>query len=152
MRKIVYTLAFLLIPFFAFACPGMAQAPGTTDHPTFLTFVDTAGVAPIGPDIYVTWIFAMTSPTSFPSSGILVAFDCQARKVARLKHVVYRWNADSTGVEGPIVDDPGTWVDVKVPETFDLVCRLGREHAAAQANDEKPQGDPKAPGGSFSIS
>lgn len=124
-----------------------AQAPAPQKQ-QFLVFADTAGIGAIPgvPDVYSTWVYALSSPTSWPSSAVLVAWDCKAGKVKRLAHVVYRMKADSTGVEGPIVEDNGPWVEPVDPRLFKLVCTIGPTHTAPDAT---PQPAPRgwyAPG------
>lgn len=128
MRTLIIALAFLL--------PSLLRAQAPAANPPLLIFVDTAGVVawPDGNDVYATWIFAKATPTSLPSSGILVAFDCGKHLVKRLAHVVYHLSpGDSTSVTGQIVEDNGGWVDVSIPRLFKLVCDLGREHGNAGA-------------------
>ncbi|MCC2626590.1 MAG: hypothetical protein K0S14_240 [Thermomicrobiales bacterium] len=133
MRSL-FILAFLL---------GLLAGPLVAQDQKFHVAVDTAGVSPVGDNIYTTWVYALATPTSFPSSGILVAFDCANRKVKRLAHVVYQWNADSSGVEGPIVEDNGAWMDVSIPALYDLVCRVGPTHGPSVVESRKPTGDPR---------
>jgi len=73
----------------SFAALARAQDPATKQ--SFLVYVDTAGIAPVGPPgIYITWVFAKESPNALPSSGVLVAWDCltRPRMVKRLAQVV----------------------------------------------------------------
>jgi hypothetical protein len=121
LRHIIFALAFLLGTFTRLA------AQETTTEQKFLIAVDTIGVTAVAPDVYTTWIYALTSPTSYPSSGILVAFDCAGQRVKRLAHVVYHAKADgSPGVEGPIEEDLGAeWQEISIPRLFTLVCRIG---------------------------
>lgn len=145
--RFLYALAFLLG---VFARPLFGQHPAA-GQPTFYAFVDTAHVTPVGPDTYVTWIFAASvpHPTPLVSSAVFVAFDCANHKVARLYHIVYKLNADSTGVWGDVAEDPGTWVDVSVPKTFDLVCQVGPAHGTWEDSypeatiPEQPKPDPQ---------
>lgn len=94
-------------------------------NPTLMIFADTAGIARVQKDIYVTWVVARATPTALPSSGVLVAFDCKAHRVMRLAHVVYHMTADSSGVSGEIKEDFGQWDEVSIPKLFDLVCSVG---------------------------
>lgn len=149
--KILLSLALVLA-----ACTGgvrtcAAQAPNQHAAPVkLLTAVDTANIVVVAPRVYGTWIYALATPTSWPSSAIYVLFNCKARKVARMYHIVYKMRDDSLGVTGPIVEDKGEWVDVSVPKTFDLVCRVGAEKEADyRARDEydrehdiQPHADP----------
>jgi hypothetical protein len=96
-----------------------AQEP---EQPKLGIYVDTAGVSAVAPDVYVTWVFAKASPTSWPSSGVLVAFDCESHQVMRVAHVVFKARTDGEpGVTGDIVEDQGGWVSVSIPEMFNLV-------------------------------
>ncbi len=104
--------------------PAAAQAQA----PQLLVFADTAGVAVVGDSSYLTWIFAKATPTSLPSSGVLVGFDCRHDRVQRYAHVVYQIGADSTGVTGDVVADTTGWVLVSNRPLFDLVCRVGPGH------------------------
>jgi hypothetical protein len=134
VKRAIVTLAFLLGLLVSPAF-GQTQATGK-----FHIAVDTAGVMPMGPaGVYVTWIYALATPTSWPSSGILVAFDCQNRKVKRLASVVYSMKADSTGVEGPIYEYEGEWVDVSIPRLFDLVCAIGPTHGPSVVEPTVPK-------------
>jgi hypothetical protein len=124
VTRLAFWAAFWSVLLFLPADLAQAQlAPATP--PTFLTFVDTTNIAVVAPETYVTWIFALHTPTSYPSSGIMVAFDCRARKVRRLYHIVYELRGDSLGVTGPIVEDALPWVPVSVPATYNLVCEVG---------------------------
>ena len=121
-----------------------AQAP----KPQFYTYVDTANVAAVAPGTYVTWVYALSTPTSYPSSAIMVAFDCRARKVKRLYHIVYQMRDDSLGVVGPIVEDTGDWVPVSVPRTYEVVCSAGAGRPyepPAEATTPDPKADLPAP-------
>lgn len=133
-----WLLAGLALPLFFMAAPLHAQAPA--QNPPLLIFADTAGVARVVENVYVTWIFAKASPTSLPSSGVLVAFDCEKHLVKRLAHVVYHLSADSSGVEGAIVEDNGPWVEPVIPRLFDLVCEIG---ATREPQPEPEQPTPK---------
>lgn len=105
----------------------------------FLVAVDTAGIMEAGPNVYTTWVFALSSPTSYPSSGIMVAWDCANKKVRRLAHVVYQWNDTKTGVAGPIVEDNLPWVEVTDQRLYDLVCRIGPTHGPSVVKPTKPE-------------
>lgn len=121
----------LLLLSFIWAASLRAQAPAASPkNPPLLVFVDTAGVAPIADDVFVVWTFAKATPSSWPSSGVLVAFDCGRKMVRRLAHVVYRLRPDSLGVEGDILEDQLPWQTISIPKMFDLVCAVGRQHVA----------------------
>lgn len=129
--------------------PLMAQdseraGPPIVKNPTLMIFADTAGVARVADNIYVTWIIARATPTSLPSSGVLVAFHCTAHRVKRLAHVVYHLTTDSTGVVGNFESDNLPWVAPSIPHLFDLVCSVG---ATRETNPvyrpEAPTVDPK---------
>jgi hypothetical protein len=122
------------------AGPLAAQAPATKQR--FEIAVDTAGISEVAPNVYTTWVFARATPTSWPSSGILVAFDCQNRKVKRLAHVVYSLKPDSSGVEGPIYEDEGEWMDVSIPRLYDVVCSIGPTHGPSVV---EPTPGPESP-------
>lgn len=96
--------------------------------PTFYVFADTAGAAPVGDSVYLTWVFAKTSPTSLPSSGVLVNFDCRHDKVQRTAHVVYHPTGDSSTATGDVVADTTGWVPVSNRRLFDLICQVGPAH------------------------
>lgn len=118
------------------AKPAHSQAP---QH-SYYIFADTAGVSAIGDSVYITWIFARTSPTSLPSSAVLVGFDCKAGLVQRYAHVVYQLTKDSSGVAGPVVEDVTGWVPMTNPQLFNLVCTIGPTHGAPpKAEVEKPK-------------
>lgn len=132
MRSIFYSLAVILFA-------ATAQAQEAPKDQKFMIVLDTAGVAATGPDIYTTWVYAVTSPTSYPSSAILVAFDCTHQKVMRLAHVVYRWNATKTGIEGPVIEETNpAWVDISIPKMFEKVCSIGRTKASFNEAPTKP--------------
>lgn len=135
MRRVILAIAFLL---------GLLVSPAFGQSPVSQKFhvaVDTAGVSeyPPGSGIYITWVYALATPTSWPSSGILVAFDCRGKRVKRLAHVVYQMNADSTGVEGPVVEDYGEWQSISIPKLFDLVCSVGPSHAPSVVEPTVPR-------------
>lgn len=134
--RAIYILAFLMG---VLARPALSQAPAHTD-PSLQIAVDTAGIALAGPDVYITWVYAVAGPKSWPSSGILVAFDCRERKVKRLAHVMYKMKSDSSGVEGPIIEDNLPWVDVTIPALYDLVCKIGPTHGPSVVEPTKPMG------------
>lgn len=133
MRKfVIFLAAFVGLSF----SPLQAQAP----QPKLQIFVDTAGVAAAQtPGVYVTWIFAKAGPQTFPSSGILVAFDCNKQMVKRLAHVVYKINADSSTVSGPVIEDDQSWVAPTIPTLFNLVCSTGAAHARKNTMAEPTQ-------------
>jgi hypothetical protein len=107
-----------------------AQAP---TEQKFLVAVDTAGIAATGPNTYATWVYALSTPTSFPSSGILVEWDCTKKQVRRIAQVKYRLNADSSGVEGPVQMVNGPWMPISNSRMFALVCSVGPQHEAGDA-------------------
>ena len=109
-----------------------AQEPAKA-QPQFLVFVDTAGVAPVegaGPGIYITWVFAKATPTSYPSSGVLVAWDClhRPRMVKRLAQVVYAMRPDSAGVVGVPQEVDRPWQPATDERMANLVCEIGPTH------------------------
>jgi hypothetical protein len=136
MRRLAATVVLLLG---LFAQSLTAQAPASKQK--FHIAIDTAGVMETGENIYTTWVFALATPTSWPSSGILVAFDCKNRLVKRLAHVVYSMKADGDGVEGPIVEDQGEWQQIAIPEMFELVCRIGPTHGPSVVEPTYPKTD-----------
>jgi hypothetical protein len=141
VKKINWGLiAVLFAFFFAFSCGAAkvieAQAKAQT-NPHLQVFVDTAGIVAISPPelpathtSYLTWVFAKAGPGSYPSSGILVAFDCTGQKVRRISHVVYKMNDTNTGVTGDIVDDDSGWVAMTDPRLMTIVCSIGKAHSA----------------------
>jgi hypothetical protein len=132
--RLTIAIAFFLGAFFNTAT---AQAPVADQK--FHIAVDTAGITEAAPDVYMTWVYSLSSPTSFPSSAILVAFDCRDRKVARMAEVKYGWNADSSGVVGKVVEKPMLqWVDVSIPRLFDLVCAIGPTHPSGVSEPTPP--------------
>jgi hypothetical protein len=136
MRKSVLSFVLAALAYTGVASAQEANAP-TPAPVKLMAAIDTLGIVTVQPGVYATWIFAMASPRSWPSSAIFVLFDCKARKVARVRHIVYKMRPDSLGVAGPVVEDSGEWVDVHVPKTFDLVCSVGAAHEAReQANEE----------------
>jgi hypothetical protein len=135
MKDLLRTGLVLLGLLAGLAVGGAAQAP---EQPKFGIYVDTAGVSAVAPDIYVTWIFAKASPKAFPSSGILVAFDCENHLVQRLAHVVYRLTPDGRSVTGEVVEDQGGWVSVSIPELFNLVCAIGATRPAPSFRGGEP--------------
>lgn len=107
-----------------------AQEP-VTEKQQFLVYVDTAGIVPVpnAPNVYITWVFAKATPLAYPSSGILVAWDCSApRMVKRLAQVIYSMNADSTGVVGSPEEVDRPWQTVTDEFMADLVCGIGPTH------------------------
>lgn len=126
---------------------GIAKAQ-TPAPQTFYVFVDTAGVSPVqgNPGIYITWVFAKATPKAYPSSGILVMWDCGAetRMVKRIAQVVYHMNADSTGVTGNIEEVNRPWQEVTDTRMADLVCRLGPEHDGTAVHPWFAPGKPRA--------
>lgn len=99
--------------------------------------VDTAGISRIGDSVYTTWVFSRANAHSYPSSGIIVEFDCKTSKVRRTAQVKYELKADSTGVWGPLVEVNGPWVPVTIPRLFNLVCTIGPTHND-HTNDPEP--------------
>lgn len=122
MRFLAVIAALVLL-----ATPMRAQAPQQ-----LYVFADTAGIAPIAgnPGMYVTWVFAKASPTSLPSSGVLVAWDCfhKPQLVKRLAQVVYHLTADSAGVTGSIEEVDRDWQPVSDDRLAEMVCRIGAQH------------------------
>ena len=114
----------------------------------FLVFVDTAGVAPVAnePGMYITWVFAKSTPTSYPSSGILVMWDClhSPRIVKRIAQVVYHMTPDSTGVTGNIEEVNRPWQEVTDERMADLVCRIGSDHDGTNHHPYFAPGKPRA--------
>jgi hypothetical protein len=117
----------------------LAKAQDTTSTKReFLVVVDTAGIAPVAPYVYTTWVYALSSPTSLPSSGILVEWDCSRVKVRRVAQVKYQWNADSTGVEGPIEQVDRPWQEVSDQRMYNLVCAIGPIHEKLWSDEDAP--------------
>jgi hypothetical protein len=141
VKKINWGLIAVLFAFFlAFSCGAAkvieAQEKAQT-NPQLQVFVDTAGIVAISPPelpathtSYLTWVFAKAGPGAYPSSGILVAFDCTGHKVRRISHVVYKMNDTNTGVTGDIVDDDSGWVEMTDPRLMTIVCSIGKAHSA----------------------
>lgn len=97
---------------------------------TYVTVEDSAGVPIVvrHADQYITHVSAAASPTAFPSSVIVVVWDCANRKVKRLSQTKYVLNADSTIVgQSEAVDRP--WQDVVDERLYNLVCSIGPVHA-----------------------
>lgn len=137
---IVIAIIVALLFWSAFFTLAAAQEPAPKQ--TWYVFVDTAGVVPVpgAPDVYVTWVFAKATPTSYPSSGILVAWDCKApRMVKRLAQVVYQMNRDSTGVVGTPVEVDRPWQLVTDERMANLVCEIGATRPAPTSGPTKPQ-------------
>jgi hypothetical protein len=126
----------------------LASAQDST-RTKFLVAVDTAGIVAVpGTDsVYTTWVFALATPTSFPSSGILVEFDCARNKVRRMVQVKYELNSDGKGVRGDLVEVNGPWVPVTNPRLFNLVCTIGPIHTREEAwkSDSTPPSSPVRP-------
>lgn len=112
--------------------PAAAQQP-TADpsNPPLHIFADTAGVAHVYDEVYVTWIQARAAENSWPSAAVLVAFDCEAKKVKRLAQVKYELLSDSSGVKGPIQEVSLPWMDPTNPRLFNLVCAIGQTRPRA---------------------
>jgi hypothetical protein len=119
---LVYVAIFLLILLMSTCTPAFAQA---TNERQWYIAVDTAGISRVAPHTYVTWVFAKATPTAFPSSGIIVAWDCKARKVKRLAQVKYHLSSDSTTVTGDIEEVNQPWVPVSDERMYTLVCAIG---------------------------
>jgi hypothetical protein len=138
---IVIAAILSIILWLAFIGVARAQEPAK-QQPTFLVYVDTAGVAPVGaPGIYITWVFAKASPNAYPSSGVLVAWDClnKPRLVKRLASVVYHMTADSAGVTGNIQEVERPWQAVTDEHMADLVCEIGPTHKPSVVVPSKPK-------------
>lgn len=112
------------------------------NNPVLYIFADTAGVAHVYDDVYVTWIQARSSATSLPSSGVLVAFDCSAKMVMRLAQVKYVLTADSLGVTGSVEEVSLPWMNVTNPRLYNLVCAIG---ATRPRHDDSVPPEPPAP-------
>jgi hypothetical protein len=123
------------------ALVGIATAQEPAPKQTWYVFVDTAGVAAVAPGIYMTWVFAKATPRAYPSSGILVAWDCDSkpRMVKRLAQVVYKMNNDSTGVFGTPTEVDRPWQPVTDERMANLVCEIGPTHGPATVEPTKPQ-------------
>lgn len=116
---------------------GIAKAQAPAAAQKFYVFVDTTGIAPLGPpNIYITWVFAKATPTAYPSSGILVAWDCDKGLVKRLAQVVYHMTTDSTGVTGNIEEVYREWQEVTDERAADLVCRIGPTHGVGTTTQQ----------------
>lgn len=105
------------------------QLHAQSAQPRLLIYADTAAAHADGPGTYTTWVYAKAGPNTFPSSGVEVAFDCVHRQVRRLSKVVYGWNADSTGVDGPILPDTTDWMPPHYPKLLEMVCLAGQDHS-----------------------
>lgn len=118
-----------IVLWLAFIGVARAQEPAPQQ---FLVYVDTAGVAPIegNPGMYITWVFAKATPTAYPSSAVLVVWDCahNPRLVKRIAQVVYQMRPDSLGVVGVPEEVERPWQPVTDERMADLICRLGGEH------------------------
>jgi hypothetical protein len=113
-------------------------------------FVDTAGVVPVdGPQTYITWIYAKTSPLAPPVSGVLVKFDCKQQLVKRISHVVYHEGPIHGSVTGEIVRDTMGWQPAKDPRIIGAVCAYGAQYDAMKAKmdawDKRPHPAEKLP-------
>lgn len=120
---------------------GIARAQEPAPKQTWYVFVDTAGVARVGPPgIYITWVFAKATPRAYPSSGILVAWDCnEPRMVKRLAQVVYKMNKDSTGVVGMPQEVDRPWQPITDERMANLVCEIGATRPESTVGPTKPQ-------------
>jgi hypothetical protein len=124
----------------------LAAAQENDPNPSrFEIAVDTAGIMPVAPDVYATWIFARESPKHHPVSGILVAFDCQKQKVARMAQVKYELQPDGS-IGGAIQEMPMLqWVPVTNPRMFALVCSIGPTHPESVVKPTTPRERPRNP-------
>jgi hypothetical protein len=122
LATLIYTALVILLFLLSTCAPASAQE--TSERQWYIA-VDTAGISRVAPDTYVTWVFAKATPTSFPSSGIIVAWDCKARKVKRLAQVKYHLSPDSTTVTGDIEEVNQPWVPVSDERMYQLVCSIG---------------------------
>jgi hypothetical protein len=117
----------LLVLVALLSAPAQAQAPQQ-----FYVFADTAGVSQVAgnPGMYITWVFAKASPNAYPSSGVLVMWDClhSPQLVKRIAQVVYHMTADSTGVTGDIEEVLRDWQPVTDERLAAMVCRVGSQH------------------------
>jgi hypothetical protein len=122
-----------------------AQTFKTQEPQQFYIFADSAGISPMPGMVntYVTWVYARATPTSYPSSGVLVAWDCTAKKVKRLAQVKYQMRADSTGVFGDIVEVDRDWQDVSDERLAMMVCRVGPEHDGTATHPDLAPGKPR---------
>jgi hypothetical protein len=126
--RFVFRKGYLAVIFFVFLFWLLVASCFRTlaaQEPTrFEIAVDTAGISPVAPNVYVTWIFAQESPKHHPVSGIIVAFDCTNRKVKRLAQVKYELQKDGS-IGGAIQEVDRPWQDVTWPRMFELVCTVG---------------------------
>ena len=148
MRRVIPWLP-LTLALLAWATIGHAQAPNA---PTFYAFADTAGISQFvtledsagvkvptaHPGVYITWIQARTSPTSLPSSAVLVAWDCEKHLVKRLAQIKYQLRPDSIGVQGSPEEVDRDWQAPTNPRLFDDVCRIGPTHQPAVTRPTHP--------------
>jgi hypothetical protein len=144
---VIALLVSLVLWMFVFVGVSHAQAPTfTPQNQQFFIFADTAGVTPMPglPNVYVTWVYARATPTSWPSSGVLVAWDCQAHKVKRLAQVKYQMRSDSTGVFGNIEEVIRDWQDVSDERLAMMVCHVGPEHDGTATHPEFAPGKPRS--------
>jgi hypothetical protein len=115
---------------------GLAVAQDSTTTPSkFLVAVDTAGISavPGSPNVYTTWVFALSTPKSFPSAGILVEWNCASEKVRRVAQIKYEQIEGGKGYRGDLVEVNGPWVAITNRRMYDLVCRIGPQHVEADA-------------------
>jgi hypothetical protein len=121
----------------------VALASAQTTPQKFLVAVDTAGISavPGQPNVYTTWVFALSTPKSFPSSGILVEWKCGSELVRRVAQIKYEQIEGGKGYRGDLVEVNGPWVAITNRRMYDLVCRIGPEHDASDAwknGDDRP--------------
>jgi hypothetical protein len=143
--RLVVLVATILTAMLLVVTMGNAQEPAQ-QQPQFLVYADTAGISPVEgqPNVYVTWVFAKATPTSYPSSGVLVAWDCKVGMVKRLAQVVYQMHPDSLGVFGVPEEVDMPWVPITDPRLAQLVCRIGPEHAGTATHPWFAPGKPRA--------
>jgi hypothetical protein len=123
----------------------LAAAQENDPNPTrFEIAVDTAGIMPVGPNMYVTWIFARESPKHHPVSGIIVAFDCTNKRVKRLAQVKYEMQKDGT-IGGAIQEVERPWQAVTDSRVYDLVCSIGPTHPESVVEPTTPRERPRNP-------
>jgi hypothetical protein len=135
------------------ALRGEAQQTRDTSR-AWLVYADTAGISavPGKPGVYTTWVFAKESPTSFPSSGLIVEWDCANGKVRRVAQIKYELAADSTVITGQLQEVNGPWVEPVDPRLYALVCTLGPQHEAEEAwKREEPRRQFDAAKPQFSV-
>lgn len=129
MKRLILTVAALLL-----LVTGLSAQQPTK----FLIFADTAGISPTGfPGTYMTWVFAKATPKAWPSSAVLVVWDCTKHQVKRVAQVKYEMKPDSSGVTGLIEEIDRPWQPVTDERLATLVCAIGPQHAAA-AKDTTP--------------